>query len=317
MRTDSEEPRAPQGSSPASPLDEDAAPEAGETPRAKRSLGGTLGNALLLAVALVFLSTVTIFNPETVTNKVLRRIIPEPQEPETRPKPAVPRRFVDAIETVTEENLRNTVEDLVAFGTRVPGYGAAEAEGRLPYEYVRDRFAELGLEGVTVETFKVTVPVDEGASVALPDTGERLPIHCLWPNQVKPPSLREQGLTGRLVYGGRGQLEDFKHRVGPPPGGELQAPGAIVLMDFDCGMNYIEARSLGAQAIIFIDHAAVTGEAGQGRSGVTRGEAGDKFLPVPVDIPRYYAEGDTAKRLYQLAQEGSDTVTVKARMVWR
>ena len=97
--------------------------------------------------------------------EVLEKIIPRPQAPEPRVKPAVPRRFVEAVETVTEENVGGTVGDLVAFGTRVPGYGATDAEGRLPHEYVRDRFEELGLEDVTVETFTVTVPVDEGATV--------------------------------------------------------------------------------------------------------------------------------------------------------
>lgn len=280
-----------------------------------RSLGSILGSAALLVVALVLLSTVTIFDPQTVTDKVLRRIIPAPRTPEERPRPAVPRRFVEAVETVTEERIRGTVEDLVAFGTRVPGYGATDSQGRSPYQYVRDRFQELGLEEVTVEAFKVTVPVDEGAWVTA--AGETLPIYSLWPNQVKPPSLPEVGITGPLIYGGRGRLEEFTQPVGPPLGAELQSPGAIVLMDFDSGMNYVEARGLGAQAIIFIDHAQATGRADPGRSGVTRGEAADKFLPVPVDIPRYYAQGEAARRLYQLAQQGTETVTLKARMVWR
>lgn len=288
----------------------------GTGPAAKgRSPAAVLGNVVLLAVALLFLSTVTVFDPQWVTDNVLRKIIPAPQPPEERPKPAVPRRFVEAVETVTDERIRSTVEDLVSFGTRVPGYGATDGQGRLPYEYIRDRFQELGLRDVTVETFKVTVPVDEGAWVEV--AGERLPIYCLWPNQVKPPSLPEVGISGPLIYGSRGELEEFKQPIGPPLGAELQAPGAIVVMDFDCGMNYIEARGLGAQAVIFIDHAEVTGRADEGRSGVTRGEAADKFLPVPVDIPRYYAQGETAKRLYELARKGTETVTLKARMVWR
>jgi hypothetical protein len=36
-----------------------------------------------------------------------------------------------------------------------------------------------------------------------------------------------------------------------------------------------------------------------------------------VDVPRYYAEGDAAKRLYELAQGGEQTVRLRARMIWR
>jgi hypothetical protein len=281
------------------------------------SLVGKVANVLLLLVALLFLSTVTIFNPQTVTNEVLLKIIHPPEPPEERVKPRVDRRFVDAVETVTEANVKKTVDDLVAFGTRVPGYGAQDQKGRLPYEYVRDRFQELGLENVTVETFTVTVPVDEGATVTVGGSGETLPIYCLWPNQVKPPALPAAGITGPLVYGGQGHMEELKQPVGPPLGQELKSPGAIVLMDFDCGMNYIEVRGLGAQAIIFVDRAEAAGEPETALSPVTRGEAADKFLPVPVDIPRYYAQGATARRLYRLAAAGRDTVTLHARMTWK
>jgi len=281
------------------------------------SLAGTIGNIVLLVVALTLLSTVTIFDPQTVTEKVLRKIIPPPKPPEETPKRPVPRNFVQAVESVTDANIKKTVAELTSFGTRVPGYGATDARGRLPYQYIRDRFEELGLTGVTVESFKVTVPVDNGASVTVLESKETVPIHCLWPNHVKPPSLPAQGVSGPLVYVGRGRLEDCKERLGPPLGAELKNPGSIVVMDFNSGMNYVNVRKLAAQAVVFIDPTDVQGAREGEPSAVTRGEAADKFLPVPVDIPRYYAHGEAARRLHQLAQAGTTRVNLKAQMVWQ
>ena len=50
-------------------------------------------------------------------------------------------------------------------------------------------------------------------------------------------------------------------------------------MDFDCDQGYLSPRMLGAQAILFYDN---------GR--VTQGQAMDKFLPVPVDVPRFWVK---------------------------
>jgi len=104
------------------------------------------------------------------------------------------------------------------------------------------------------------------------------------------------GIQGELLYVGKGEYADFNGR---------QADSTIVVMDFSSGKNYLNARILGAQAIIFVDD-------GQ----VTRTEAEMKFHLVPVDVPRYWAEGATAERLRALGSVPGNRVTLMSRMEW-
>ena len=81
--------------------------------------------------------------------------------------------------------------------------------------------------------------------------------------------------------------------------------GSVVIMDFDCDQSYLSPRMLGAQAILFYDN---------GR--VTQGQALDKFLPVPVDVPRFWVKKDDALRLLELAQTQSPEVRLMSKMDW-
>ena len=85
---------------------------------------------------------------------------------------------------------------------------------------------------------------------------------------MRTPCLPAEGVGGHLVYGGKGTFEDLNGRP---------VDGGIVLMDFGCGQNYLNAMTLGARAIVFFDD-----------GNVTRGEAEDKFLEVPVNVPRFW-----------------------------
>jgi len=67
--------------------------------------------------------------------------------------------------------------------------------------------------------------------------------------------------------------------------------GSIALMGFGSGNAYVEARALGAAAVLFYD---------DGR--VTRSEAAEKFLQVPVDIPRFWLETADAELLREHAK---------------
>ena len=81
--------------------------------------------------------------------------------------------------------------------------------------------------------------------------------------------------------------------------------GSVVLLDFACGQNYLHAASLGAKAIVFFDN-----------GGVNREQAADKFLKVPVDIPRFWLERQDALDLLARLQDGPVAVHLNARMDW-
>ncbi|MEW6751869.1 MAG: FtsX-like permease family protein [Candidatus Latescibacterota bacterium] len=195
-------------------------------------------------------------------------------------------------EAISEEQVAATLASFASLPSRVPGYPGAAESVRL----VQAGLAEAGLTGVTLDTFQVTVPVDHGGTLALLDSGEVVPLHALWPNQVRTPSTPAEGITGPLIDGGRGAFADFK---GQP------VDGSVVLMGFGCGVDYLNARSLGAHAVVFYD---------DGR--VSREEALDKFLRVPADVPRYWVDRAHAERLLAVARQSRPRVRLFSRMAW-
>ncbi len=252
-----------------------------------------IGTALLWLITIFMLSSVTIFNPGQVTNFFVQLFNIRPSIPELKPIQISERdREIRAIaESLEEEHIRKTVSDLAAMGSRVPGYPGH----RQAFEYVKSAFEEIGLENITIEGHYVTVPVDKGAALDLGEQGS-VRLYGLWPNHVQTPTLPKNGVRGNLIYGGKGSFEELNGKL---------VEGSIVLMDFDCGQSYLNPRMLGAQAIIFFDN---------GR--VTHGEALDKFLQVPVDVPRYWVEGGDANRLVALAKAGDKEVTLTGKMDW-
>lgn len=254
-----------------------------------------IGTALLWLITIFMLSSVTIFNPGQVTNFFVQLFNIRPSIPELKPIQISERdrEIREISESINQDEVRKIVADLEGMGSRIPGYpGHREA-----FEYVKAAFEDIGLEGLTVETHYVTVPVDKGASLTLGGDDGAVKLYGLWPNHVQTPTVPAEGISGKLIYGGKGTFEELNGK---------EVEGSIVLMDFDCGQSYLNPRMLGAQAIVFFDN---------GR--VTHGEALDKFLQVPVDVPRYWVDGDDAvARVMALAKLGNRDVTLKGKMDW-
>ena len=168
--------------------------------------------------------------------------------------------------------------------------GAANAA-----RYIEGEFHRLGLQ-VTSEFFPLSVPIDRGGRLRLVGSDATIPIYGLWPNHVRTPSLPPGGVAGHLIDLGRGRLAEMDGK---------RLAGSVALMGFGSGNAHVEARALGAQAILLYD---------DGR--VTRSEAAEKFLQVPVDIPRFWVEAVDAEILRQQASTGNAEVQLEARMDW-
>ena len=172
------------------------------------------------------------------------------------------------------------------------GWGGATDYGRTlccaasAARYIEDEFRRLGLE-VTSESFPLSVPIDKGGTLWL--EGRKIPIYSLWPNHVRTPSLPPDGIGGHLVDLGRGRLDQLDG---------IEIDGSVALMGFGSGNAFVEARALGARAILFYD---------DGR--VTRSEAAEKFLQVPVDIPRFWLETADAELLRRRNRAGGRGAT--------
>ena len=86
--------------------------------------------------------------------------------------------------------------------------------------------------------------------------------------------------------------------------------GAVVLVDFNCGTRWINAAMLGASCVIFIEP-----------DETIRGEAENKFLTVPANIPRFWMEKEEAKLLKEMLGEDGGiqnevNVRLTATMTW-
>ena len=205
---------------------------------------------------------------------------------------------------VDSARIRQTITDLVSFGSRVAGYpGATEAA-----HYLAGRMRELGLEDVELEEFVASVPLDEGGELtvlddaALPDAtilkSRTIPIHAVWPNLVRTSTTPPGGITGTLHYVGNGEWEDFNG---------IDPTGAVFLMDFNSGVNWQRAAQLGADAVIFVEP-----------DQTTRVDGEEKYLQVPVDFPRFWMAKEAARPLVAyLEGNGPLTVRAKGRMTWK
>ncbi|MFC1526330.1 M28 family peptidase, partial [Candidatus Latescibacterota bacterium] len=196
------------------------------------------------------------------------------------------------LESVVEAEVAATLAQLASSPSRLPGYAGHEDAAK----YIQSEFHRLGLSEISVDTFKVTVPVDRGAHLTVVPGGERMRLYGLWPNHVRPPTTPAGGVSGPLVDGGLGSLSDLNGQV---------VDGSIVLVGFGCGMDYLSARGLGVAAFIFYDD-----------GGVTREQAMDKFLRVPVDVPRFWIDRGDAVTLLGRLRSGRLTVRVQGRMDW-
>jgi len=88
--------------------------------------------------------------------------------------------------------------------------------------------------------------LDEGGELTLLDPldsdapgldARSIPIHALWPNLVRTSTTPPGGITGKLHYVGQGEWKDFN---------DLDPAGAVVMMDFNSGVNWQRAAILGA-----------------------------------------------------------------------
>ncbi len=143
--------------------------------------------------------------------------------------------------------------------------------GRLAADYVEKVFSSLPPTlGATTgrQAFATPVRVFESASLTL--DGKNIPLQPLFANALAPETTPPEGLRGKVIYAGRGRLEDLDGKI---------IAGSIVLMDLDSGSNWLNAANLGARVVIYLDYGSRT---------APRLRFGDKEELTPVDFPRFW-----------------------------
>ena len=201
--------------------------------------------------------------------------------------PEAAKNYVALAGGVSPARLSKTIADLSGIHYNVPNQPAGApvvAHSRMAgtpggdqaRAYVLAQMQQiLGTANVHEEAFPVTFPADNGAFIQGAGLTRPLALQPLWPNLVRTSTLPAGGIDGPLIYAGRGDLRAFR---GKP------VEGSIVLLDFNCGIDWQNAARLGAKAIIFVEP-----------DQIQRGEGELKFLRLPINMPRFWiTRGDAA-----------------------
>ncbi len=212
-----------------------------------------------------------------------------------RPPPLVVKlpdvaRAADLDENAVETHLR----ELTRFPSRMSGSPGA----RRAFDYIRARLGEMGIppSETSVQEIAVAVPVTRRCVLRVGDTGREIPLHPLWPNLVRTCRTPRDGIEGPLVDIGKATEAEMN---GVP------IRGAVVLVDWDSGAEWLGVQEFGGRAVIF------TGE--RKAPGVL---ARKKMLTVPADIPRYYADPAASRALREIPETARGSVVLFCDTQW-
>ena len=181
--------------------------------------------------------------------------------------------------------------------TRSPHRLAGTDEGAAAAAYI-----DLRLRGIKgVEVLPLDIPVQQTVQPGRPPTlevdGRTVELAAMRPNVVVPPTTPAGGITGPLLYAGRGALSDY---------GPRDPDGAVVVLDYGGGDGWKLAFSLGARAVVSLG----AGDPGAETPGGARDAA------VPWNLPRFYIDADEARAAGFDPTVDRQTVTLHASETW-
>jgi cell division protein FtsX len=194
-------------------------------------------------------------------------------------------------QTLDDARFRRDVAALAGFGSRVPGTPGFEKAR----DYLREQLRQIPGVELQEHRFRLVAPVTQTASLTLPG-GREVPVHPLWPANVRTVSTPPEGITGRLVYCG-----DASYGAIPP----RDIAGQIAVIEATSGENWPNAHYFGASAVLLL-----------GDPAVSHVDLRHHELFVPVNIPRFYVPaGELADQLRANALDGE--ATVRANVSWK
>ena len=146
---------------------------------------------------------------------------------------------IDAATAPFSQEFARLIQKFSSFDTRKTGTAGCEKAAGFIEDYLLDRGAEVGRY-----PYRLPVIDHEGSRLILPDRRTEIPLRPFHYNAITPQSTPPEGLSGPLIYAGAGAFGNFNGK---------HVEGAIVLLDIYSGKNWLNAASLGAKAVVFID----------------------------------------------------------------
>ena len=102
-----------------------------------------------------------------------------------------------------------------------------------------------------------------------------------------------------------GRIDELEEFVAAGESSVFIPQGSIILAEFNSGTRWINAAMLGARAVIFIEPETTV-----------RGEAENKFLTVPANIPRFWISKANADELKEMVTRSKVTSRLTCSMTW-
>ena len=179
---------------------------------------------------------------------------------------------------------------LAGFGSQ-PGQEDKDLPGSISAaRFVANRLMAMGFEEVFTQEFPVVQPIMSECRIVV--DGESFDIDAVRPNILQASVTPEEGITRTTMYVGRGEIEDYGNRL---------AKDKIVVMDFDCGKNWLNAYAFGARAVLFVGGDGLAANAYH-------------HVNIPANLPRFYVTQDLAGKLELTGRPR--TVTLHAAFQW-
>ncbi len=167
---------------------------------------------------------------------------------------------------------------LIASFSTVKDRSGGRAGANQAAKFIKSQLKKLGFSTIGSQTFSLPIRQKGTCQIRVGNEGQPITLDPFLSNAISPGTIPKPGLTGHVVYVGKGELKDYNDKI---------LKGAIVLMDLDSANNWINALSLGAKALIYI-----------------QGPNPDKFLfkdkseMSPVQFPKFVISTQMAKSLF-------------------
>ncbi len=193
------------------------------------------------------------------------------------------------VSNINLNNLNKHLSCIMSAVDRYAGYSGCYETA----SYICSYLKSLGLK-TWIQNYTAIVPYDSNSTlVVVEPRREVFRVYVFAPNLVY--TCRER-IRGELVYLNRSFLETT--RIG-------NIKGKIVLVDLDCGYDWIYLKFLGVKAIVFIE------------KRVSAEEWLSKVVCAPLKVPRVLIKESDAEKLLSLLKEGRVTVELFLNMEWR
>lgn len=167
-------------------------------------------------------------------------------------------------------------------------------------QFILSEFQSSGQYTVGIQTFSLPVRQKTDSRMVRTDTGKSVDLQPFISNAISPDTIGEEGITGHVIYAASGSRASFNHKP---------VKDAIVLMELDSGKDWINALSLGARAVVYIQRPVSTKFLFQ-----------DKIELTPVDFPRFVITEAQATELFgqfeQMHADAAITVRLFSDLQW-